>query len=500
MSAGRHSNDVGAALAFDRGASGRFAVDPPVWSGREHALPAAHLLRDGIRLPELSQGELVRYYTLLSTRNYGVDSGPYPLGSCTMKYNPKIDDLLAAEPGFAVLHPLSPPALVQGLLGLLFDLQEALGALTGLPAVSLAPAAGAQGELAGMLMVRRALEERGEGDQRRRVLVPDSAHGTNPASAAMAGFAVTELPSGPDGTIELETLRAELGDDVAAVMVTVPSTLGLWEPHIEELAAATHEAGAYLYGDGANLNAIVGRIRFGDLGFDIVHLNPHKTLAAPHGGGGPGAGPVCCTPDLADYLPAPVIARADDGTFGLERPAASIGRLQQFHGSVGVLIKAYAYIRSLGLPGLRAVSENAVLNANYLRALVGDHFELPYDRPVLHEVVFSGARQRREYGVRTYDMAKRLIDHGVHPPTVYFPLIVKEALMIEPTETESRESVELLAHALIAIAEEAQRDPDAVIAAPENAVIGRLDEATAARRPELRWHPRDDREQSAPAD
>ena len=498
MSGGRSSDDVGAALAFDRGAPGRFAVEVPAWSGREHALPAAHLLREGVRLPELSQGELVRYYTQLSTRNYSVDSGPYPLGSCTMKYNPKIDDLLAAEPGFAALHPLSPPALVQGLLGLLFELQEALGALTGLPAVSLAPAAGAQGELAGMLMVRRALEERGEADRRQRVLVPDSAHGTNPASAAMAGFAVTELPSGPDGTVQPQTLRAELGEDVAAVMVTVPSTLGLWEPHIEELAAATHEAGAYLYGDGANLNAIVGRIRFGDLGFDVVHLNPHKTFAAPHGGGGPGAGPVCCVDELASYLPAPVIARADDETFTLERPAASIGRLQQFHGSIGVLIRAYAYIRSLGVPGLRAVSENAVLNANYLRALVGDHYELPYDHPLLHEVVFSGARQRRDYGVRTYDIAKRLIDHGVHPPTVYFPLIVQEALMIEPTETESRESIELLADALIAIAEEAQSDPNAVTAAPANAVIGRLDEATAARRPDLRWLPRDDGGQVGP--
>ena len=277
------ADDVGAALAFDRGAPGRFAVEPPSWGGPEQELPAAHLLRADVCLPELSQGELVRYYTLLSTRNFGVDSGPYPLGSCTMKYNPKVDDALASAAGFTAAHPLAPDALVPGLLELLWELQTMLGALTGLPAVGLAPAAGAQGELAGMLMVRRALEDRGEVDARRRVLVPDSAHGTNPASAAMAGFAVTEIESGPDGTVEPDTLRDALDEDVAAVMMTVPNTLGLWEPHIEELAAATHEAGAYLYGDGANMNAIAGRLCYGDLGFDVVHLNLHKTFATPHG-------------------------------------------------------------------------------------------------------------------------------------------------------------------------------------------------------------------------
>ncbi len=483
---GNRHTDVGASLAFDRGAPGRFAVRVPGWDGAEHPLPPAHLMRERLVLPELSQGELVRYYTLLSTRNYGVDSGPYPLGSCTMKYNPKVDDAIAGAKGFAAPHPLAPPSLVQGLLALLFELQQMLGALTGLPAVSLAPAAGAQGEFAGMLMVRRALEDRGEAALRRRVLVPDSAHGTNPASASMAGFDVTEVTSGPAGTLEPAALRAELGEDVAAVMMTVPNTLGLWEPHVEEIATATHEAGAYLYGDGANLNAIAGQVRFGDLGFDVVHINLHKTFATPHGGGGPGAGPVCSGDELAPYLPTPVVTRSGE-RLDLERPPSSIGRLQQFHGSVGVLIRAYAYIRSLGLEGLRAVSSHAVLNANYLRALVTGHYDLPYQQQVLHEVVFSGSRQRREHGVRTYDIAKRLIDYGVHPPTVYFPLIVPEALMIEPTETESRESIELLAEALVGVAEEAERGVASLTAAPLSAPIGRLDEVRAARQPNLRW-------------
>ena len=482
-------DDFGARLAFDRGAPGRRAVDVPSWEGPAAPLPAARLLRESVRLPELSQGELVRYYTALSGRNFGVDSGPYPLGSCTMKYNPKVDDLVAELPGFADAHPAAPADGVQGTLRLLHELQRMLDAITGLPATSLAPAAGAQGEFAGMLMVKRALEQRGELEQRRRVLVPDSAHGTNPASAAMAGFEVTELPSGEDGCIDGATLEAALDGSVAALMVTLPNTLGLWERDIEDVARVVHEAGAFLYGDGANLNAILGRARFGDLGFDVVHLNLHKTFGTPHGGGGPGAGPVCCTDELAPFLPAPVVSEEASGALALIRPAQSIGRLQQFHGNVGVLIRAYAYIRTLGLDGLRAASENAVLNANYLRVLLRDHFDLPYDRPVLHEVIFSGSKQRRDHDVRTYDIAKRLIDHGFHPPTVYFPLIVQEALMIEPTETESREAVEAFAEAMIAIAGEAAEAPELLRDAPTSAPIGRLDEATAARRPVLRWQP-----------
>ena len=479
--------DFGARLSFDRGETGRRAVDVPAWTGEQAPLPDAHLLRDSVRLPEMSQGELVRYYTALSARNYGIDSGTYPLGSCTMKYNPKVNDLIASLPEFADAHPQSPVEEAQGTLRTLMDLRQSLAEMTGLPEVSLAPAAGAQGELAGVLMITGALEDRGELEQRRRILVPDSAHGTNPATAAMAGFTVTHLPTAEDGSLDRATIERELDETVAGVMVTVPNTLGLWEHGIEEVARLIHDAGAYLYADGANLNAIMGRIRYGDLGFDVAHLNLHKSFSTPHGGGGPGAGPVCCTDELAPYLPTPVLVEDEDGVVQLVAPERSIGRLQQFHGNVGVLLRAYAYLRALGLDGLRAVSGQAVLNANYLRVLLHGHYELPYDRPVLHEVVFSGSRQRREHDVRTYDIAKRLIDHGFHPPTVYFPLIVEEALMIEPTETEPPEAIEALAEALIAIAEEAASDPDTLHGAPWTAPIRRLDETKAARRPVLRW-------------
>ena len=481
------TEDFGARLSFDRGSPGRRAVDVPAWGGDETPLPDSHLLRDSLRLPELSQGELVRYYTALSARNFGIDSGTYPLGSCTMKYNPKVDDLVASSAGFATAHPQSPEEEAQGTLRTLLELRRGLGEATGLPAVSLAPAAGAQGELAGVLMITRALEDRGELETRRRILVPDSAHGTNPATAAMAGFAVTQIPTAADGSLDRATIEQELDESVAAVMVTAPNTLGLWEQGIEDVAELIHGAGAYLYGDGANFNAIMGRVRYGDLGFDVVHLNLHKSFSTPHGGGGPGAGPVCCSEELAPYLPTPVVEECGDGVVRLTAPERSIGQLQQFHGNVGVLIRAYAYMRALGLEGLRAVSGQAVLNANYLRVLLHGHYDLPYDRPVLHEVVFSGSRQRREHGVRTYDIAKRLIDHGFHPPTVYFPLIVEEALMMEPTETEPPEAIEAFAAAMIAIAEEAEEDPEELHGAPWTAPIGRLDEATAARRPVLRW-------------
>ena len=479
--------DFGARLSFDRGEPGRRGVDVPDWTGEETPLPDGGLLRQSLRLPELSQGGLVRYYTSLSARNFGIDSGTYPLGSCTMKYNPKVNDAVATLPGFARAHPQAPEEDIQGTLRIMLELRRGLGELTGLPNVSLAPAAGAHGELAGVLMVARALEDRGELGTRRRILVPDSAHGTNPATAAMVGFKVTQIPTAPDGSLDRATIERELDETVAAVMVTAPNTLGLWENGIEEVAALIHEAGAYLYGDGANFNAIMGRVRFGDLGFDVVHLNLHKSFSTPHGGGGPGAGPVCCSQELAPYLPTPVVEEGEDGTLSLVAPERSIGRLQQFHGNAAVLVRAYAYMRALGLDGLRAASGQAVLNANYVRALLHGHYDLPYDRPVLHEVVFSGSRQRRELGVPTYDIAKRLIDHGFHPPTVYFPLIVEEALMIEPTESEPPEAIEALVEALIAVAEEAETDPETLHHAPWTAPIGRLDEATAARRPVLRW-------------
>ena len=463
------------------------AVSVPEWAGDDTALPPQELLRAELRLPELSQGGLVRYYTELSTRNFGVDSGSYPLGSCTMKYNPAINDQVASMAPFREMHPLTPEPLVQGTLAMLADLQTALGEITGLPAVGLAPAAGAQGELAGMLMIKQALSARGQ-SHRVRVLVPDTAHGTNPATAAMAGFEVSQIPTANNGAMDRAALGAALDDSVAALMVTAPNTLGIWETGIEDVANAVHEAGGMVYGDGANLNAVLGRLRFGDLGFDVVHLNLHKTFSTPHGGGGPGSGPVCATPELAQFLPAPIVVREAD-EYRLSRPEQSIGRLQQFHGSIGVLVRAYAYIRTLGIDGLRAVSEAAVLNANYLKHLIGEHYEIPYDRPVLHEVVASGARQRKENGIRTLDIAKRLIDFGIHPPTVYFPLIVEEALMIEPSETESREDIDTLAAALVAIADEAKNSPHLLHEAPHDAPIGRLDEVTAARKPELKWEP-----------
>ena len=484
---GSGSEDTGARLSFDRGAPGRRAVDVPVWSGEETPLPDSRLLRDSVGLPEMSQGELVRYYMELSTRNYGIDSGTYPLGSCTMKFNPKVNELIASFSGFADAHPLAPEAETQGTLRTLMELRDGLAEITGLPQVSLAPAAGAQGELAGVLMIKAALHDRGELEQRRRILVPDSAHGTNPVTAAMAGFAVTHIPTAEDGSLDRSTVERELDETVAGAMVTVPNTLGLWERGIEEVADLIHQAGGYLYADGANLNAIIGRVRYGDLGFDLAHLNLHKTFSTPHGGGGPGAGPVCCSDELSPYLPTPILVEDEAGLIRLAAPERSIGQLQQFHGNAGVLLRAYAYMRALGLDGLRAVSGQAVLNANYLRVLLHGHYDLPFDQPVLHEVVFSGSRQRRRHGVRTYDIAKRLIDHGFHPPTVYFPLIVDEALMIEPTETEPPEAIEALADALIAIAEEAERDPDTLRDAPWTAPIGRLDETTAARRPVLRW-------------
>ncbi len=479
--------DFGSRVAFDRSVPGRRAVTVPDWKGERTPLPPDHLVRASLRLPEMSQGALVRYYTGLSRRNFGVDSGTYPLGSCTMKYNPKVNDAVAALAGFAEAHPLDGAEALQGTLSVFHELQDALASITGLAAVSLAPAAGAQGELAGVLMIKKALESRGDGARRQTVLVPDSAHGTNPATAAMAGFTVKQVPTAADGSMDRARLVAELDDSVAALMVTVPNTLGLWEQGIDQVAELVHRAGALLYGDGANLNAILGQIRFGDIGFDVVHLNLHKTFGTPHGGGGPGAGPVCAVAELAPFLPTPVVRRAPDGTLALARPDHSIGRMQQFHGSAGVLLRAYAYIRSLGVEGLRAASENAVLNANYLRMRLRDHFDLPYDRTVLHEVVFSGTRQRREHGIRTYDIAKRLIDYGIHPPTVYFPLIVDEALMIEPTECEAREDLDRFVAAMVAIAQEARTDPEALRHAPATAPIGRLDEAGAARHPVLRW-------------
>jgi glycine dehydrogenase subunit 2 len=439
----------------------------------------------------MNEPDVVRHYVNLSQLNFAVDTGFYPLGSCTMKFNPKLNEWAARLPGFAELHPMAPDEIAQGTLQLLWELEGALAEISGMRAVTLQPAAGAQGELTGILMIRAYHRERGD-IGRDEVLVPDSSHGTNPATASMAGYRTITIPSAPDGGVDLDKFRAALGPRTAAVMITNPSTLGLFESRIGELLGAVHEAGALAYMDGANLNAILGRFKPGEAGFDVMHFNVHKTFSTPHGGGGPGAGPVGVGERLLPYLPTPRVLAQDDGTFRLERPderPTSIGRLRSFVGNTGVLVRAYAYIRAHGASGLREVSDDAVLAANYLKSLLADTFDLPYDRPCKHEFVASAASLKARTGVRTLDIAKRLIDHGFHPPTIYFPLIVEEGMLIEPTETESVETLDAFADALIKIAAEAGSDPAMVKAAPHTAPVKRLDEATAARQPNLRWRP-----------
>jgi glycine dehydrogenase subunit 2 len=479
--------DIGARLTFDRSRPGRTGVIVPPLDVPEAPMPDGRYLRTEVNLPELSQNEIIRYFLGLSKLNYNIDSGFYPLGSCTMKYNPKINEDVARLAGFSHVHPLQDAASAQGALAVLHELQSALAEITGMDAVGLAPAAGAQGELCGILMIKAYLAAQGE-SHRRKVLVPDSAHGTNPATAAMAGFEVVAVPSTREGNADLDFIRSTLDNGVAAMMLTLPSTLGLFDRDISQIAAMLHEHGALLYGDGANQNAFLGRARFGDMGFDVVHLNLHKTFSTPHGGGGPGSGPVCVKSHLAPYLPAPVVAPDGDG-YELTRPENSIGKTMAFHGNFGVLVRALTYIKSLGAEGLRAISENAVINANYVLARLRGAYKLPYDRACMHEVVLSGSRQKAQSGVKTLDIAKRLIDYGFHPPTIYFPLIVDEALMIEPTEAEGKEALDDFCDAMLAIARETDEDPDLVKGAPHTAPLRRLDEATAARKPVLRWQP-----------
>jgi glycine dehydrogenase subunit 2 len=440
-------------------------------------------------LPELAEPEVVRHYVNLSTLNYSVDAGFYPLGSCTMKFNPKLNEWAARLPGFAGLHPMAPDALAQGTLALLFELEEMLAEISGMDAVTLQPAAGAHGELTGILMIRAYHRSRGD-LARTEVLVPDSSHGTNPATASMAGFRTITIPSAPDGGVDLDAFRAALGPKTAAIMITNPSTLGLFERRIGELLEATHAAGALAYMDGANLNAILGRFRPGEAGFDVMHFNVHKTFSTPHGGGGPGAGPVGVRANLLPFLPSPRVLRSDDGTYRLERTgerATSIGRMRSFFGSTGVLVRAYAYLRAHGASGLCEVSDDAVLAANYLKARLSSAYFVPFERACMHEFVASAADIKHRTGVRTLDIAKRLIDKGYHPPTIYFPLTVEEGMLIEPTETESLETLDAFADALLEIAREADTDPELVTSAPHTAPVRRLDEATAARQPNLRW-------------
>jgi glycine dehydrogenase subunit 2 len=499
---------------FERSRAGRRAVrfPPPSDQARAAAasqpeIPAGARRTAPPRLPELHELELVRHFNRLSRLNHAIDIDFYPLGSCTMKYNPKLNEWAARLPGLAGSHPLDPADLSQGSLELQWLLAELLREIGGFAAVSLQPAAGAHGELTGMLMTRAYHRSRGEGEQRRTVLVPDSAHGTNPATASMVGFTTRTVPSNARGGIDLDALREALGPDTAALMLTNPSTLGIFEDQIHAVLDAVHQAGAIAYMDGANLNAILGRFRAGEAGFDVMHFNLHKTFSTPHGGGGPGAGPVGVSERLVPFLPAPrpllvhgdpatVLANAWAGRatpgarFELEAPGSrptTIGQVRTFTGNFGMHVRTYAYIRANGGEGLRQVTDDAVLAANYLRVGLAGAYDLPFDRVCKHEVVFSARRQRREHGVTALDVAKAILDEGIHPPTIYFPLIVEEALMIEPTETETRETLDRFMTVMRDIADRAATDPEAVRAAPRTTPVGRLDEATAARQPDLRW-------------
>ena len=447
-------------------------------------LPPEALLRQELGLPEVSEVELVRYFTTLSKLNYGIDTGFYPLGSCTMKYNPKWHEDIAKLPGFTSTHPYQSEESVQGTLQLMFGLQEHLTEITGMDATSLGPMAGAQGELAGMLIIK-AYHQAREDKMRRRILVPDSAHGTNPATAAMCGFEISTVPSDDNGNLDLKVLESLMNESVAALTLTLPTTLGLFDPQIAEISQLVHERGGLLYGDGANLNSLLGKVKFGDLDFDCVQINLHKTFSAPHGGGGPGSGPLCVKSNLADFLPSPLVTK-NKKEYSFTSPAKSIGSLGAAYGNFGVMVKAYAYIRSLGAEGLKEVSENAVINANYLKEKLKAYYHLPYDRTCMHEVVFSGKRQKAK-GVKILDIAKRLLDYGFHPPTIYFPLVVDEALMVEPTETESKATLDAYIDAMKEIAEEVENNPEILHTAPHNTPIRRLDEVRAARQPDLRW-------------
>ena len=443
---------------------------------------------DGICLPGLSEPEAMRHYVRLSQKNYGIDTGLFPLGSCTMKHNPRLNEKMARLPGFGDIHPLQPVSTVQGALELMTELSRWLVELTGMAAVALSPKAGAHGELCGMMAIKAAIAARGEAATRRVVLVPESAHGTNPATAALIGFEVRAVPARDDGTVDPASVRALLGPDVAAIMLTNPNTCGLFERDIVAIAAAMHEAGGYFYCDGANFNAIVGKARPGDLGVDAMHINLHKTFSTPHGGGGPGGGPVAVKKHLEPFLPVPRLKRLSDSlTWDYDVPQ-SIGKVRAFYGNFGVLVRALAYILAHGGPGLRNATVDAVLNANYIRHKLAPYFDLPYKRANMHEVVFSDDRQAAK-GVRTGDMAKRLIDYGFHPYTVSFPLIVHGALMIEPTETESKQELDLFIDAMISIAKEVEEETETVTSAPHLTRTTRVDEVTAARKPIVRWKP-----------
>jgi len=445
---------------------------------RDNLIPENLRRKGRIGLPEVSEPEVVRHFVNLSIKNHHIDKGFYPLGSCTMKYNPKVNEAAARLSGFATLHPLTDAEFAQGALQLMMELGDALKEVSGMDGVTLQPAAGAHGELTGLLLMRAYHECKG--NPRRKVIIPDSAHGTNPASIVTAGYEPVQIPSNSEGLIDIAALKSVLDQDTAAMMITNPNTLGMFESEILQVAEALHDVGALLYMDGANLNAFMGIVRPGDMGFDVVHINLHKTFSTPHGGGGPGSGPVAVKKHLAPFLPGPLPVKDGDVYRWADPGPQSIGRIGSFYGNFGVMVRAYLYIVMMGAEGLRQVSERAIINTNYLRALLEPHYDLPYKRRTLHEVVFSGERLK-QYGIKTTDVAKRLLDYGFHAPTIYFPLIVHEALMIEPTETESKETLDAFAQALIAIAQEARDNPQLLRQAPSTTPVGRLDEASAAK-------------------
>lgn len=476
------------ALIFEMSKSGRHAYSLPDVDVPEvditTVLPHQFIRQAPAELPEVSELQLVRHYTELSNRNHGIDNGFYPLGSCTMKYNPKINEDVARYAGFAKIHPYQAEETIQGALKVMYDLQTELAEITGMDQVTLQPAAGAQGEWTALMMIRAYHESRGE--TRTKVIVPDTAHGTNPASASVAGLDTVTIGSDENGLVNVEELRKAVGPDTAALMLTNPNTLGLFEENILQIAEIVHEAGGLLYYDGANANAILGIARPGDMGFDVVHLNLHKTFTGPHGGGGPGSGPIGCKKELSPFLPRPqVVKDGEQYRLNYDIPE-SIGRVKGFYGNFGINLRAHVYIRSNGPDGLLRVSQEAVLNANYMMRRLAPYFDLPYDRICKHEFVLSGRRQKK-LGVRTLDIAKRLLDFGYHPPTIYFPLIVEECMMFEPTETESKETIDEFVEVMIQIAKEAEENPSIVQEAPHHTVVARLDEVTAARKPVLRY-------------
>ena len=481
-------------LIFEKGATGRRAATMPAMDvpteSLENMIPANLLRKEPAPLPEVSEIEVVRHYTHLSQRNFGVDTGFYPLGSCTMKYNPKLNEDMAALPGFAHIHPLQPVQTVQGAIQLIYELERYLAEISGMARVTLQPSAGAHGELTGLMLIKAYHRSRGQ-EQRNLVLIPDNAHGTNPASATLADYKAVEIESDPEtGGIELEHLKKVLaaqGSNVAAIMLTNPNTLGLFDENIAEIGRMIHEVGGQLYYDGANANAVLGITRPGDMGFDVVHFNLHKTCSTPHGGGGPGAGPIGVKSHLVSFLPGPLPAKNEQGYYWQDAGPQSIGKVRANLGNFGVLVRAYAYIRFNGPDGLRHVAESAILNANYLKHQLASDYEIAYPQTCQHEFVATAQRQKDEHGVTATDIAKRLLDFGMYAPTVYFPLIVHEAMMIEPTETETREALDDFVRVMHLIAEEVHTQPEIVKTAPHTTVVGRLDQALAARKPNLRW-------------